>query len=222
MNYHFNGRNYNRKIMNTFNEHTIEQKVDSQLRYSTANYSVSRLEFLKKLTLLTGAIITGCTPVRVLLKSYPDKYDYNKKMCKQILDSFVLTVIPGANLKNKNLCRIFHDDYYNFSSYRGFFISDLCSKSKKIFQNENFSQLSLKQRTKVIQYGLEDDSTTAKLYTGAIFMAQVSYYCCIYDDEKGCELIDFQGNYGFMNTDMYYKDCAELLADEITLSGNYS
>ena len=208
--------------MNAFIENTKALTVESQVSGSGTNSSISRLDFIKKLSLLTGVIITGCTPVRILLKSYPDKYDYDKEMCKQILDSFVLTVIPGANPEDPDLSRIFGDDYYKFSKYCGFFKSDLCSKSKKLFNIENFSKLTLQQRTKVVQSGLEDDPTTAKLYTGAIYMAQVSFYSCIYNDEKACEVIDFSGSYGFMDTDMFYNDCNKLLANEITFSGNYS
>jgi hypothetical protein len=208
--------------MKTFNELTKAQTVESQVLSSVIDTSISRLDFIKKLSLRTGVFITGCSPVRILLKSYPDKYDDDKKMCKHILDSFVLTVIPGANPEDPDLSRIFRDEYYKFSKYSGFFTSDLCSKSKKLFNIENFSKLTLQQRTKVIQSGLEDDPTTAKLYTGAIYMAQVAYYSCIYNDEKTCEVIDFSGSYGFMDNDMFYNDCNKLLGDEITFSGNYS
>ena len=196
--------------------------IDKQGSISGPCSNINRLDFIKKLTLLTGVIVTGCTPVRILLKSYPDKYEDDDEMCKQILDSFVLTVIPGACPDDPDLSRIFTDDYYKFNKYCGFFKSHLCSKSKNLFGVENFSSLTPQQRTRVIQSGLEDDSTTAKLYAAAIYMAQVSYYSCIYNDKKSCELIDFHGSYGFMNTDISYNDCRKLLADEITFSGNYS
>ena len=208
--------------MNTNNKNMKSLGIDQQVSISGSCTNISRLDFINKIMLLTGVIATGCTPVRILLKSYPDKYDDDKKMCRQILNAFVLTVIPGANSDDPDLCRIFNDDYYKFKKYCGFFTSDLCSKSKKLFNIENFSSLTLQQRIKVIQSGLEDNSTTAKLYAGAIYMAQVSYYSCIYNDNKSCELIDFQGSYGFMNTDISYNDSEKLLADEITFSGNYS
>jgi hypothetical protein len=184
--------------------------------------NINRLDFIKKLSLLTSVIITSCTPVRVLLKSYPDKYEDNEKLQRKILNAFVLTVIPGANPSDPDLCRIFNDEYYPFHKFCGFFVSDLCSKSKDQFGTENFHDLSLRQRTQVIQAGLDDDSTTAKLYDGAIYMAQVSYYSCIYSDEKAVELIDFDGNYGFMEAQMYHKNHYSFMANEKTLTGNYS
>ncbi|GMR25392.1 MAG: hypothetical protein BMS9Abin39_0687 [Ignavibacteria bacterium] len=208
--------------MNTNFENIKPPGTDQRASISSSSANISRLDFIKKLTLLTGVIITGCTPVRILLKSYPDKYDYDKEMGRQIMDAFVLTVIPGANPDDPDLSRIFNDEYYKFSKYLGFFISDLCSKSKQLFNIENFSNLTPLQRTKVIQSGLKDDSTTAKLYTGAIYMTQVSYYSCIYNDEKALELIDYNGSYGFMDADMFYNNSDKLLADEITFSGNYS
>ena len=53
-------------------------------------------------------------------------------------------------------------------------------------------------------------------------MEQVSFYCNIYNDDGGCELIDFKGAYGFMDIDIVYPDCSSLLANEITSTGNYS
>ena len=199
---------------------TYTKEVDS-IR-TTQSTSINRLDFIKKLTFLTGVLITSCTPVRVLLKSYPDRYDDDERLKRKILDAFVLTVIPGADSDDPDLCRIYSDEYYSFHKFCGFFVSDLCSKSKDLFGTENFHQLSISQRTKVIQAGLEDDATTAKLYAGAIYMAQVSYYSCIYNDEKAVELIDFHGNYGFMEAEKNYKNCTSYLANEITLTGNYS
>lgn len=208
--------------MNTFNKNRWTQKSEPYVLSSGGFEFISRLDFIKKIVLLTGAIVSGCTPVRVLLNSYPDKYDDDKKLSRQILGAFVLTIIPGGNPDDPDLCKIFNDEFYPFYKFCGFFTSDLCGKSKKLFGTEKFFELSFNQRTKVIQDGLDDDVTTSRLYTSAIYIAQVSYFSCIYNDDKACSLIDFPNSYEFMETDMYYKDFNKMLADEVTSSGNYS
>lgn len=207
--------------MNTFNENIQAKETNLLASSSKDTKSINRLEFIKKLALITGAIVSGCTPVRVFLKSYPDKYDDDIKFSGQILDAFVLTVIPGANPDDPDLSRIFNDDFYPFHQFCGFFTSDLCKKSMKLFGNDRFFELTANQKTQVIQAGLEDDFTTSQLYTAAIYIAQVSYFSCIYNDDKACALIDYQDSYGFMNAEMYHKVYDKMLADEITLSGNY-
>jgi len=185
------------------------------------NRVISRNDFLKQIALVTGFIMTSCTPVKILLNSHDDKYDKDAYLKKKILEAFVTTVIPGADTNNPNLCTIFYDEYYPFYKYCGFFISDLCNKSKKMFGTECFYDLSLAERTEVIQAGLDDDSTTEKIYTAAIFISQVSVYCSIYDDERGCSLIEFPGSYAFIDTEMYYSDNYNYLAAELTSTGNY-
>ena len=192
--------------------------------YSKKNHfaSISRLDFLKKISFSLGIIVTSCTPVKILLNTHDDKYDENTELKNQILKAFVTTVIPGADPENPDICKIYCDEYYPFHKYCGFFISDLNSKSKKIFNSENFYELSYQQRTEVIQAGLDDDSTTERIYTAAIFITQVAVYCSIYDDERGCNLIDYKGNYGFMDAEMFFADQKKYLAQEITSTGNYS
>ena len=133
-----------------------------------------------------------------------------------------MAVIPGVDSDDPDLCRIFNDEYYPFYKFCGFFVSDLCSKSKELFGTQNFHHLSISKRTRVIQSGLDGDSTTARLYAGAIYLAQVSYYSCIYNDEKAIELIDFNGKYTFMEAEKHHKNHTSFLANEITLTGNYS
>jgi len=184
--------------------------------------NISRLDFLKKISLSLGVLMTSCTPINILLNTHDDKYDEDSKLKSKILRAFVTAVIPGSDLNNPELCKIFCDDYYPFHKYCGFFVSDLCSKSQKLFGSECFYDLSIEQRTEVIQSGLDDDSTTERIYTAGIFIAQVSVYCSIYDDEKGCNLIDFKGSYGFMDAEIYYSNPQIYLAEEITSTGNYS
>jgi hypothetical protein len=194
--------------------------VNTNKRINSIN--ISRLDFLKKISFSFGVLMTSCTPVNILLNTHDDKYDDDSILKTKILRAFVTAVIPGTDPNNPDICKIFCDDYYSFHKYCGFFVSDLCSKSQNLFGSECFYDLSIEQRTEVIQSGLEDDSITERIYTAAIFIAQVSVYCSIYDDEKGCNLIDFKGNYGFIDAEIYYRNPQVYLAEEITSTGNYS
>lgn len=189
-------------------------------QFNKAN--ISRLDFLKKISLVLGIAMTSCTPVKILLNAHEDKYDDDATLKNKVLMAFVTAVIPGADPDNPDMCKIFCDEYYDFHKYTGFFVSDLCNKSKSLFGSENFYELNFNQRTKVIQAGLNDDSTTERIYTAAIFIAQVSIYCSIYDDDRGCSIIDYHGSYGFMDTKMFYDNPQTYLAQELTSTGNYS
>lgn len=189
-------------------------------RYNSAN--ISRSDFLRKISFSLGVLFTSCTPVKILLNTHDDKYDEDYDLKNQVLKAFVETVVPGVDPDNPDMCKIFCDNYYDFHKYNGFFVSDLCSKSQRLFNTEHFYDLSFEQRTEVIQAGLNDDSTTEKIYTAAIFITQVSIYCSIYDDERGCNLIDYKGSYGFINVDLFYTNQQKYLAREITSTGNYS
>lgn len=200
------------------NQSMLESTQTGQ--YSAAR--ISRLDFLKRITFSFGILATSCTPVKILLNTHDDKYDEDKNLKSKILAAFVTAIVPGSDPDDEENYKIFCDDYYPFHKYCGFFVSDLCNKSKKLFGTESFYDLSLEQRTEVVQAGLEDDSTTARLYTAAIFISQVSVYCSIYNDEKGCSLIDYSGAYGFMDAEMYYSEQSKFLAMEMTSTGNYS
>ena len=72
-----------------------------------------------------------------------------------------------------------------------------------------------------IQDGLASDKITQKLYQGAIFLVQVSYYSSIYDDQVGCALIDYDGRYrGASRDQMVYADADSYLASTVTSDGN--
>jgi len=182
---------------------------------------VSRLSFLKQLSVILGVAVSGCSPLRIFLKDYPRKCDDDPRLRESTLRSFVTTVIPGAAIDEPNLARIYSDPFYPFHPYCGFFVSDLAARSSDLFGTDEFSRLPPERRTAVIEDGLRADATTARLYRGAVLMAQASYFGGIYDDVKGCALIDFPGaNRGFTEREMYYPNASLFLADEATVDGN--
>ena len=202
-------------------KNSTRSKLELDTTTQSNNATMTRTDFIRRMVLLTGAIATGCSPVKILLNSYSDKYD-KEYLQKRILSSFVSTVIPGAEQYGTVLSKIYLDGFYPFAKRCGYFTSDLCNRSKELFRSDSFDELSFEERTLVIQSGLNADSLTKKLYTAAVYMAQVSFYCNIYNDDGGCELIDFKGAYSFMDIDIVYPDCSSLLANEITSTGNYS
>lgn len=183
---------------------------------------ITRKKFIRSFSLAAAAVITGCSQIKYLTGCYPDKYKNENKTNELSLRAFVTTVIPGADEKDPNLIKIFYDEYYSFKPLCGFFISDLCTKSKDLFDIEEFNLLNEEQRNFIVQEGLNGDSMISRLYTAAIFMTQVSYYSGIYDDGVGCKLIDFEGsNTGFTESELFYPNTTAYLSNELTLNGNY-
>ncbi len=182
---------------------------------------ISRADFLKRLFLLSGAAWTACTPLRIALKTYPDRFDADHELREKLLQAFVAAVIPGVPLDATHSTRMLTDDFYPFHSYCGFFTADLAQRSMKLYSHDRFDQLSIEQRTQVIQHGLQADATTARLYQAAIYMTQLSFYASIYDDKAGCTLIDFHGtNAGFPAAEVCYTNREMPLAQEATSDGN--
>jgi len=182
---------------------------------------VSRLTFLKHVSVILGLAASGCSPLRILLKDYPKRFEEDAGLRESTLRSFVTTVIPGAAMDQPDLIRIYGDPFYPFRQYCGFFLSDLARRSSDLFGTDKFDRLVLEQRTIVIENGLDGDATVARLYRGAILMAQASYFGGIYDDVKGCPQIDFHGsNAGFTDSEIFYPNASVFLASEATVDGN--
>lgn len=181
---------------------------------------ISRRDAVRYLGLITAGMAAGaCTPLRILTHSYPDDFKHAPELVDRVLRAFVSTVIPGAP-DSPNLARAYTDRQYPFASYAAFFAADLCRRSRDRFGKEAFDRLTVKERTAVIQDGLAADGTTHKLYQGAIYLAQVSFYGGIYDDDVGCALIDFPGRY--QGDQVSYDDCHRFLPRALTENGNYA
>jgi len=182
---------------------------------------LTRRDVLRRLGVLTAGLASACTPLRIVLHDYPSAFD-ERDPAERVLRAFVLTVIPEAEVSDPNLARAFGDPDLHYAPYRGFFISDLCRRAEARTGEAAFERLSLAQRTAVVQDGLRADSTTARLYTGAILVAQASYYAGIYDDQRGCALIDFDGAYQFRGIEaITYPDPERFLSRPATPDGNW-
>ncbi|HKE92221.1 MAG TPA: hypothetical protein VKB45_17945 [Gemmatimonadales bacterium] len=182
--------------------------------------SIARREALRRLGALTVGLASACTPVRILLHDYPSAFD-GDEASQRVLRAFFLTVIPEADARDPNLLRAFHDPDLRFAPYRGFFVSDLCQRAAAR-TGSAFDHLNQSERLAVVQEGLAADATTQRLYSGAILVVQASYYGGIYDDKRGCALIDFEGAYQFRGLEtITYPDPGRFLSWPLTADGNW-
>jgi len=194
----------------------------SELRQQIGSPPLSRREALQRLGAVCAGLATACTPLRVVLHDYPRDFETDQALLDRVLRAFVTTVIPEADPAAPDLVRAFNDPALPFAAYRAFFVSDLSQRAARRFGQPAFERLSLEQRAAVVSDGLDADATTRKLYAGAIFLTQASYYAGIYDDAAGCPLIGYEGAYRFRGLDAFtYPDPERFLAPAATRDGNY-
>ena len=189
---------------------------------TTTTATMTRRSFNKGMLLSLGTILAGCTPVKILLKAFPEEFKANHSLQDQYLRAFVITIVPGADRNTPKLTQIYYDNYYPFAPYVPFFLSDLDDRSKKLFGGRSFPSLSQADREKVVFDGLRNgDGIIQRLYRGAIYMTRANIYAGIYDDRRGCPHINFHGtSQGFVAEEMYYTDAKRYFAPQISLSGN--
>lgn len=182
---------------------------------------MTRRQALAAFGVLGVGALVGCTPLKVGLRIYPEEFNSQPDLADSVLRSFVETVIPGASSRDETLVQVYYDEYYPFANYRNYFCADLCKRAQKKYGENRFDRLSPEQRTHVVQDGLNADRITARLYNGAIFLAQISFYAGIYDDKAGCRLIGYEGrNWGVPLEDQTYPNPEQYLASPMTANGN--
>jgi hypothetical protein len=183
--------------------------------------ALSRRDALRHGGVLIAGLAAACTPLRIVLHDYPRRFETDEALRERVLRAFALTVIPEADPGAPNLTRAFSDPSYPFAAYRAFFASDLSRRGADRFGEPAFDRLTQAQRTVVIEDGLQADATTRKLYTGAIYLLQISFYAGIYDDDAGCPLIGFEGTSRFRGFDaLTYPDPERFLGRSTTRDGN--
>lgn len=171
--------------------------------------------------MLTAAVAaSACTPLKILTRSYPEAFERDADLVDRVLRDFVTTVIPGAHAGAPGLVRAFRDPSYPFAPYAAFFAADLSRRTAARFGDGDFHKLTCAQRALVVGDGLAADATTRKVYGGAIYLAQISFYAGIYDDDRGCSLIDFPGRY--RGDEVSYADAATFLPAALTCGGNFA
>jgi len=66
--------------------------------------TIPRRDALKKIGLLGGAVLAGCTPARILLHGYPHEFDADASLVDRVLASFADTVLPDAPRRSCPSC----------------------------------------------------------------------------------------------------------------------
>lgn len=185
------------------------------------NVLISRRELLRKLGILCAGATAGCTPARIMLHAHPEVLDTEPGKTDRVLLAFVDTVAPAAAAAGPDAIGVFSETKYPFAPYRIFFAGDLCRRSKARFGMESFERLHPRDRERIVEDGLHADSITQRLYQAAIFIAQLSVYGGICNDEGATPAIRFDGaNDGFAREDISYPNPEAWLPMPATLCGN--
>jgi len=114
----------------------------------------------------------------------------------RVFRAFVDAVVPGLDARamdSPHLSRPFVDPDLPFHPFHLDLATNLCERSLDVAGDWAFYRLEPGERRSVVRAGLEAGGLTTKLYEAAIFIAQVSVYAGIYDDDGGCALIGFEG-----------------------------
>ena len=182
---------------------------------------LSRRAALARLAAISAGLAAGCTPVRFALRAYPASFDQDRDVRDPVLRAFVRAVVPGASPADPHLIRAFDDRLFPFHKYQSFFAADLCRRSERRFREPRFNRLDHLEQVAVIRDGLAGDAVAKRLYTGAIFLAQVSILGGIYAEDAAAPLIGFEGVYQFRGLEaLTYPEPLRYLARSITQDGN--
>jgi hypothetical protein len=183
---------------------------------------LDRRAALRRLAVLgAGLVASACAPMRVVLHLYPEDFDESPELTRLILGGFVTAVIPGASEDEPNLTRALTDPAFPLARCAGYLAADLCKRSAGQFGTARFDALDVARRTEVIKAGLSEGGTTSRIYNGAIFLTQIAYYAGIYDDDRGCPLIEWEGRYRFRGLEATtYPNPGRFLARALSADGN--
>jgi hypothetical protein len=161
------------------------------------------------------AIASSCMPVKVVFnagKEPEGNYD-------STLRAFSEVIIPEARCDAPGLSDVFYDKYYPFLQYVKILAEDLDKASRRKYQTNSFSDLSISNRTEIVERKLIDKGISRAIYLAAIYLIQMSYFTGIYNPDRGCDLIEFSCE--DQETDSY-QDIAYFEGDPATNDGNPS
>lgn len=156
--------------------------------------TLPRRDFVRLLAVAGAA--TACTPVRIGLKLYPRDFHEHPELVDETLRAFVLTVIPGTE-EHPDLTRHFYDEFLEIGAHREYLAYDLCVRAGRLSGNRRFAALDYAARERVVADGLAAGGVTTRLYTASVHVTQIACYAGIYDDKRGCPVIDFRGRFRF-------------------------
>ena len=178
--------------------------------------TLSRREALSILATSATGLLGACAPVARLAVPGPRVAETDR-----VLQAFVGTVVPGSG-DSPHLIRAFADPFYSFSEWRSWFAADLCRRASRSGQSR-FDLLTVRDRTRIVSAGLAGDPVTWRVYTGAVFLAQVSAYVSLYDERGASPLLGYDGAHRFSGlAALTYEKPETFLATTLTANGNWS
>jgi len=170
------------------------------------------------LAVLAGAgtlALGGCAPLARLAVPRPQVPEADR-----VLQAFVATVVPGSG-DSPDLIRPFADPFYSFFEWRSWFASDLCQRASRCGQ-PSFHLLRLADRTAIVSAGLGGGPVTRRVYTGAVFLAQISAYIPLYEERGASPLLKYDGPHRFRGlAAVTYANPERFLAAALTCDGNW-
>ena len=178
--------------------------------------SISRRQALGVLTSASALALGACSPLVRFSIPRPRVLEIDR-----VLHAFVATVVPGSG-DSPELIRPFGDPFYSFAEWRSWFASDLCRRASRCGQ-PTFDLLTPRDRTAIVSAGLTSDAVTQRVYTGALFLAQVSAYVPLYEERGPSRLLGFDGAHRFRGlAAVTYPNPEAFLAASCTLDGNWN
>jgi hypothetical protein len=168
-------------------------------------FDASRRRALTVLLATATTGLVGCPPLRIGLQAYPDEFKSDAAGTRgATLEAFVSVVVPGSSCAPATV-RLMLDSWYGFAPYAGYFASELHRLAMRR-HGQPFAALRPQEQHGIITEGLEAGGLTARLYTGAVFLAQVTTLAGVHDDAIGSPLLQFPGATG--NSEAEPRQCA--------------
>lgn len=157
-----------------------------------------------------GLAAPGCIPLDRLLSRYRSMLGDDPELETSIYRGLVDAVVPGLDagtLDSPNLTRVFFDEDLPFAPYHLDLSAHLCKSARRHFDDWRFDELNPAERRQVVRLGLNGGRLVGRLYAAGVFITQVATYAGIYDDDRGCAMIEYPGRNQLLNWGrMCYQD----------------
>lgn len=181
----------------------------------------SRRALLRASLALTAATLMGCTPLKLAAQHQPCSPADALSGAYRVLNAFAQAIVPDAGPDMPSLTRVLYDPYFPFAPYVEVFIDDLCRRARHRHKFESFDTLDLPTREGLVAEAVAHGGLIRRLYVGAIFLTQASFYADIYEQSGGCAAIGFEVPYRFVDFNcLTYPDTETFLAFQETCDGN--
>lgn len=181
--------------------------------------NISRRAALSRLGVLALSATSACTPVRLVLGTYPRPEASGEESTDAILHAFARTIAPGL-ADDPGFTRVYADPFYRFARYREFFAGDLRRRAEQGW-GRGFTSLGQAERVVIISEGLDGGAVTRRLYTGAVFLTQVVAFSQAWSDGGRPAALGFDGApLPPSRAAITYPEPARFLAEPLTTDGN--